>query len=57
MDYAQPDETDIGERVLVPLEGEHMYEEQICLEYTVVKALQAPDGTLTIFPKDHAIKM
>lgn len=40
MTWASPENTKIGESVLVPIQGEFMSDEQICLEYEVVLALR-----------------
>ena len=40
MKYATKQNTKIGDSVLVPLNGEFMHDEQICLEYEVVLALK-----------------
>lgn len=41
MKYANQDNTEVGDTVLVPLQGEFMHDEQICIEYEVVVALRA----------------
>lgn len=38
--YATKENTEIGDTVLVPLQGEFMEDEQICEEYEVVLALK-----------------
>lgn len=39
----------IGDKVSVPIDGEEMYEEQICETYEVVMALRHEDGRM-IYP-------
>lgn len=41
MQYATPQNTEIGETVLIPLQNEFMHDEQICIEYEVILALKA----------------
>lgn len=40
MNYAKVNEADIGDKVLVPINGEFLQNEQICQEYEVVLALK-----------------
>ncbi len=40
MKYATKENSQIGDTVLVPLEGEWMEDEQICTEYEIVLALK-----------------
>jgi len=40
MKYANPKNAKVGDKVLVPINGEFMQDEQICQEYEVVLALK-----------------
>ena len=40
MDYVKPEDTELGDILLVPIHGEFMNREQICQKYKVVKALE-----------------
>jgi hypothetical protein len=46
-------QVNIGDTVLIPIDGEHMYEEQICLEYTVIPALLSREGEITPYIQDN----
>jgi len=41
MEYATQENTQIGDTVLIPIQGEFMHDEQICIEYEVILALKA----------------
>lgn len=41
MIYATPENSNIGDTVLIPINGEFMHDEQFCIEYEVVLALKA----------------
>jgi hypothetical protein len=43
-------EHEIGDKVLIPINGEFMHEEQICLEYEVVKAFRCK-----VQPEDQVV--
>ena len=47
----------VGDIVLVPLKGEQGHEEQICLEHEVVIVLKGPDGNLTPFNEENAMRL
>ena len=46
MEYTKQKDAEIGDEVFVPINGEHMQEEQICQSYTVVKALKCNTSQL-----------
>lgn len=50
MRYATPQNTNIGDTVNIPIEGEFMHDEQLCIEYEVVLALRAK-----IKPEDQIV--
>ncbi len=40
MEYATNKNTEIGDIVSIPINGEHMYDEQMCMDYEIVKCFK-----------------
>ena len=54
MKYATRENSKEGDTVLIPLDGEHMYKEQICEKNKIVWAFLSPDGELSPYSEEHA---
>jgi len=48
--WATPENSKVGDKVLVPIDGEYLHQDQICTEYEVVLMLKCK-----VHPKDQVI--